>query len=47
LNVPFDRLEPLANVRVETGVGEGDRPVLNVGAQQLKPLPAFRHDEVV
>ena len=45
--MPLHPAQPLAHVRVVTGVDEGDLPLVDVGAQHLDVAATFRKDEVV
>ena len=47
LQVGLDRFEPLADVGVGSGLHEGDRPVVDIAAQQVDLLPAVRPDKIV
>src|SRR6266849_2872711 len=45
--VATHRHQPLADIRGETGIDEGDPPVVDIGAQQLDVATAPTQDEVV
>ncbi len=46
-HVLADARQPLADVGVQTGVDEGDAPVVHVAGVQLDPLAALRQGEIV